>query len=44
MFFILILGVGIWGCFGLTAVADYDLPHALAKAWYCQEQMVSAIT
>jgi hypothetical protein len=21
---------GIWGCFRLSAAADYDLPHALA--------------
>ncbi|GAB1285711.1 CD48 antigen [Apodemus speciosus] len=25
------LGVGTWGCFGLSTAADYDLPHALEE-------------
>jgi hypothetical protein len=29
--FTLILGLGILGCFRLTAAADYDLPHALVR-------------
>lgn len=32
----------MWGCFGLTAAADCDVPHALAEAWFCQLQTVSA--
>jgi hypothetical protein len=31
--FILIPGVGIWGCCRLSTAADYDLPRALAGAW-----------
>jgi hypothetical protein len=30
----------MWGCFGLSAAADYDLPPALAEAWFCQLQIV----
>ncbi|EDL11356.1 mCG65186, partial [Mus musculus] len=30
-FFVLIPGVGMWGCFELSKAADYDLPHALAE-------------
>jgi hypothetical protein len=30
------------GCFGLSAAADYDLPRALAEAWFSQLQGVSA--
>ena len=30
--FILIPGVGIWGCFRLTTAADCALPRALAEA------------
>lgn len=37
--FILIIGVGIWGCF---PGADYDLFYALAKASFSQLQIVSA--
>jgi hypothetical protein len=34
---------GIWGCFRLsTTSADYDLPHAVAGLWFCQQQIVSA--
>ena len=33
---------GIWGCFRLSTAADYDLPHALARALFCQLQIVSA--
>jgi hypothetical protein len=25
----------------LSTAADYDLPHALARAWFCQLQVVS---
>ena len=39
--FILIPGVGVWGCFRLSATAD--LPHTVAGAWFCQLQIVSAI-
>jgi hypothetical protein len=28
---------------GLSVVADYDLPRALAEAWFCQLQIVSVI-
>jgi hypothetical protein len=41
--------MGICFCFnswckdmGLLKAADYDLPHALAEAWFCQLQIVSA--
>ena len=33
---------GIWRCFRLSTAADYDLPHALAWAWFCQLQIVSS--
>lgn len=42
MCFNLILMCGDVGCFGLTAAADYDVPHALAEARFCQLQIVSA--
>jgi hypothetical protein len=35
--------IRMWGCFALSEVADYDLPGALAQAWFCQLQIVSAI-
>ena len=38
--FVLNLRCGIRGCF---AAADHGLPRALAEAWFCQLQMVSAI-
>ena len=38
--FVLIPATGIWGCF---PAADYDLPPALAEAWFCQLHIVSAI-
>ena len=31
------------GCFGHSTAADYDLPHALAEADFCQQQIVSVI-
>lgn len=31
----------MWGCFGLTAAADCDVPHVLAEAWFCQLQVFS---
>lgn len=34
-------GMGIWGCSRLSTTAHYDLPHALAEAWFCQLQIVS---
>jgi hypothetical protein len=30
----------MWGCFGLSTAADYDLPHVLTKAGFYQLQMV----
>jgi hypothetical protein len=24
----------IWGCFRLSAAADYDLPNALVEVWF----------
>ena len=38
MFLLLIPGVGMRGCVGLSEAADYDLSHALAEAWFCQLQ------
>jgi hypothetical protein len=29
----------MWGRFRLSEEADYDLPHALAEAWFGQLQM-----
>jgi hypothetical protein len=37
--FVLIQCVEVWGCFGLLAAADCDLSHALARAWFCQQQL-----
>jgi hypothetical protein len=31
------------GCFRLSIAADYNLPPALAGAWFCQLQIVPAI-
>jgi hypothetical protein len=39
--FILIPGEEIWGCLGPSTAADYDLPCALAEAWFGQLQIVS---
>jgi hypothetical protein len=33
----------MWGSFGLSAAADYDLPHALAEVWFFQQQIASVI-
>ena len=33
----------MWGCCRQSAAADHDLPRALAEAWFCQLQIISAI-
>jgi hypothetical protein len=40
--FVFMPGVGKWGCFGLTAADDYDLPQALTEVRLCQLQIISA--
>jgi hypothetical protein len=32
--FVLIPGIGMWGCFRLSTAADYSLPHARAEACF----------
>ena len=32
--FVLIAGMGIPGCFGLSMADDYDLPHVSSEAWF----------
>jgi hypothetical protein len=41
--FVLIPGVGMWGCFALFEATHYDSPRALAEVWFCQLQIVSGI-
>jgi hypothetical protein len=32
----------MWGFFRLSEAADYDLPHALVEAWFCQLKIAFA--
>lgn len=41
--FILIPGVGMWGCFGRTTAADCDLPQALAEALFDSSRLSRAL-
>lgn len=33
----------MWGCFRLPTAVDYDLPDALAEAWFYLLHTVSAV-